>query len=602
MKNIFRLFLIFCLCSPLLSWSQDGSFTASVSSNTVAIDEQFQISFTLNVSGKSFQPPSFDDFMILSGPNQSQSMQFVNGNMSQSLSFTYYLQPKAAGTFKIGSATVQTGGKVLKTNPITITVGKGNNSKGQSNGKEESVNDQISKNLFIKSFVSKTNIYRGEGITVTYKLCTRIDIVDFNLNKMPMLDGFWSQDLDGPKELKLHPETINGIQYNVAEIKKTILFPQRAGTLQIDKMEAQTVVRVRAQRKARTNDPFGDFFDDPFFGGNVQDIKHTVTSEPVKITVKPLPDNAPPSFSGAVGNFTLEAFLDKTTTKANEPVTLKIKIAGKGNLKLIDPVMLQLPPDIETYDPKINDNIAVTIDGVKGTRTFEYLLIPRRAGTYKINALNFSFFNLSKNKYETLQSSEFQLKVDRGSASETSVGAGGSDKTDLQLLGNDIRYINTSNMTVHSQGDFFFGSTLFYSLLMAPLLGFVGFLFLNKKQEKDAADVSGVKSRKATKIAKAKLAGAAKLLKENNYSKVYEEILRAMWGYVSDKYSVPAAQLNKDNVRSIFANKNKSAETVETFLGVIDECEFARYSPSASMSNAAQVYEKSVSIITKIEQ
>ena len=601
MKKILRLILILILCSPLWAVGQDGAFTASVSSNTVAIDEQFQISFTLNVAGKSFQPPSFNDFMVLSGPNQSQSMQFVNGTMSQSLSFTYYLQPKAAGTFKIGSASVQTGSKTLKTNPITITVGKGSNT-AQSNGKEESISAQIAKNIFIKAIVNKTNVYRGEGISVTYKLCTRVDIVDFNLNKMPTLDGFWSQDLEGAKELKLHPETINGVEYNVAEIKKTILFPQRAGTLQLDKMEAQAVVRVRAKRQARNSDPFGDFFDDPFFGGNVQDIKHTVTSEPIKILVKPLPDNAPPSFSGAVGNFTMQAFLDKTTTKANEPVTLKIKISGKGNLKLIDPITLELPPDIETFDPKTNDNISVTVDGVSGTRTLEYLLIPRRAGTYKINALNFSFFNLSKNKYETLQSNEFELKVDKGNASEATASMEGTAKADLQLIGNDIRYINTSNLSVQPEGDFFFGSKSFYAFLLATVLMYIGFLFVNKKQEKDASDTTGLKSRKATKIAKAKLAGAAKLLKQNNHNKVYEEILRALWGYVSDKYNIAAADLNKDNVRAIFASKNKSEETVNAFLGVIDDCEFARYSPSASIANAAEVYEKSIAVITKIEQ
>lgn len=602
MKSIIFIFLyLWVAVAPLIVKAQE-SFTANVSSTAVAIDEQFQISFTLNTSGKSFQAPSFDDFMVLSGPNQSQSMQFVNGSMSQSISFTYYLQPKSSGTFKIGSATVQANGKTLKTNAITITVGKGNGSKAATNGKEESIQSQLAKNIFIKPIVSKTTVYRGEGIPVTYKLFTRVDIVDIGNLKMPTLDGFWSQDLEATKELKLHQENLDGVQYNVADIKKTILFPQRAGNLVLDKMETEAVVRVRAQRRARNNDPFSDFFDDPFFGGSTQDIKYTISSTPVKITVKPLPENAPASFSGAVGNFTFQAFLDKTKTKANEPVSLKIKISGKGNLKLIDPITLQLPPDIETYDPKINDNITVSTDGVKGTRTFEYLLIPRRAGNFKINPLDFTFYDLVKKQYITLQSTEFQLEVARGNAPEANGGELSSDKADLTLINKDIRYIHANNLNLKSADDFFYGSTVFYGLLATPLLVFIGFLFVNKKQESDAQDVVGTKSRKATRIAKSKLAGAAKLLKQNNHSKVYEEILRAMWGYISDKYSVPVAELNKDKVREVLLAKNKNVETIEEFISVIDACEFARYSPSASLTNAEEVYQKSIATIIKIEQ
>lgn len=585
-------------------WAQE-TFTANVSSNAVGLDEQFQVSFTLNASGKAFQAPSFSDFMVLSGPNQSSSMQFVNGSMSQSISFTYYLQPKAGGTFKIGSATIQAGGKTLKTNPITITVGKGSAASGNKSGgsgNEESLQAQLAKNIFITAVADKTKAYRGEGIVVTYKLFTRVDLIDLGNLKMPVLEGFWSQDLEQVKELKMHEETIDGVRFGVAVLKKSILFPQRAGKLLVDKMQSEAVVRVRAQRRAASNDPFADFLDDPFFGGGSQDVKYTISSAPIAINVIPLPENAPPSFSGAVGNFTLQAFLDKTTTNANEPVTLKIKVSGNGNLKLIDPLKLQLPPDIETYEPKISDNNSASAEGVSGTRTFEYLLIPRRAGVYKINALDFSFFDLSKKQYTTLHSNEFELKVLKGNSTEAIGGEPTNDKADLTLLGKDIRYIHAGNLAVYPQGDFFFGSPIHYVLGLSALLGFIGFLFVNKKQESDALDVTGTKSRKATKIARAKLAGAAQLLKQNNHGKVYEEILRAMWGYISDKYSVPASELNKENVRAVLLAKNKSTEAIEQFITVIDLCEFARYSPAASMGNAEEVYQKSILAITQIEQ
>ncbi|TAH24286.1 MAG: protein BatD [Cytophagales bacterium] len=606
-RKLFQFIIINLLlvgfCS-IPSIAQEPAFTANVSSNTVALEEQFQVSFSLNSSGKNFQGPSFEDFMVLSGPNQSQSMQFVNGNMSQSISYTYYLQPKNSGTFKIGSASILVNGKTLKTNPINITVSKSGNNKNSSNGKEESLQAQLSKNIFIKAVVNKTNPFRGEGIYITYKLYTRVDIVDLGNMKMPTLDGFWSQDLETSKELKLHLETIEGVQYNVADIKKSILFPQRSGSLTLDKMETEAVVRVRTQRKARSNDPFADFFDDPFFGGgNVQDVKYTVSSSPIKINVKALPENAPVSFSGAVGNFSMQAFLDKKTTKANEPITLKVKITGNGNLKLIDPIALQLPPDIESYEPKINDNISVSNDGVKGTRTFEYLLIPRREGQFKITPLEFSYFDLIKKTYINLSSEEFILNVTKGIAeSSSSLSSSAIDKSDLALLGKDIRFIQTNSTNIKKKNQNFFGSGLFYTLSILPLIVFIGFIVFNKKQEQEASDLIGTKSKKATKIAKNRLSIAAKSIKQNNYEKAYEEISKALWGYISDKYKIPLAELNKEQAIASLLKGNIKQENIDELISLIDTCEFARYAPSSSIANAKETYQKSIEVISKIEQ
>ncbi|HEX8548034.1 MAG TPA: BatD family protein, partial [Cytophagaceae bacterium] len=415
----YKIFIIyFILIAAIQAAAQDATFTAQVSKNTVGMNEQFEVSFTLNGNGKTFQPPSFRDFHVIMGPNQSSSMEFINGNMSQSISFSYVLQPKAEGTFKIGSAIIDAG-KTLKTNPITITVTKAgsNSSQGQNRNGESAADDasqNLSSNIFIKANINKNNVYRGEALVVTYKLYTRISIVSFAPIKTPTFNGFWNQDIVLPKETGLHKETLNGVEYNVAEIKKTVLFPQRSGTLVIDPLEAESVVRVKGKRKSKSNDPFDDFFNDPFFGSPYQDYKQMLKSDPVKITVKDLPSGEPEGFTGAVGNYSMEARLDRQTTKSNEPVTLKIKISGKGNLKLIEPFKLQFPPDIETYDPKITEDIKVTENGASGSKTFEYLLIPRHAGEYNLKPFNFSYFNVEKKNYTSLPSPEFVLKVEKG--------------------------------------------------------------------------------------------------------------------------------------------------------------------------------------------
>jgi hypothetical protein len=583
-------------------FSQSPAFTAASTKTTLGVNEQFQVSFTVNADGKKFEPPVFKDFHVLSGPNQSTSMEFVNGNVSQSVSYGYILQARSEGVFKIGPASIEVNGRPLKSNVLTITVTKGSGASAKGNPEEQSVESQISENLYIKALVNKTNILRGEGINVTYKLFSKLDLVNFNLTKMPTLNGFWSQDADGSKKLELKKEVIDGIQYYTAEIKKSVLFPQREGTLVLDPMEAQTVVRVRTKRKLRGYDPFEDFFNDPFFGGSFQDYNYVAKSDPVKITVKPLPGNAPEGFSGAVGNFAMESFIDKPETKANDPVTLKIKVIGVGNIKLIEPLKLQLPADIETYDPKITDNISINHNGVGGSRSFEYLLIPRHAGEYKIKPFEFSFYSLEKKKYITLLSPEFALKVFKGNESETSSsGQRGVNQEDIQLLGKDIRYIKTGKVTFRNTGDHMFGTVVFYGMLAAPLAFVFAFVFWRKKNQQDNSNVTLVKSRKATKVAKKRLALANKYLKEHKNDQVYEEVLKSLYGYVADKFSIPVAALSKENIEAILLSNGKDKALVQKFLEVTNKCEFARYAPGG-FAAADEIYQSSIHIIEQLEE
>lgn len=605
MQNFRYVLIVLAICFSTGAYAQGPSFTASLSQASVGVNEQFQITFSLNAEGKNFQAPSMKDFYVISGPSQSSSMQFINGNMSQSISYSYILQPKNEGTFKIGSASIESNGKLLKSNAVSIAVAK-NNATGSAGG-EENLTKQIEDNVYIKVIVSKTNVMRGEAIKVTYKLFTKIDMLNFNLTKAPTLNGFWSHEVNMSKQLELKTEVIEGVRFNTAELKKTVLFPQREGNLELDVMEAETVVRVRTnkRRQQRGNDPFQDLFDDPFFGGGYgyQDMKFVLKSKPVKITVNPLPANAPASFSGAVGEFSMESFIDKPETKANEPVTLKVKISGTGNLKLLDPIQLQLPKDIETYDPKIADNISANQNGVSGSRSFEYLLIPRHSGQYKVKPFEFSYYSLEKKKYISLSSPEFMLKVDKGNENEKSaVGATGLNKEDVQMLGKDIHFIKTNAPEFLEKENYLFGTGLFYSLFGAQVLCFIAFIFYRKKQEEGQANVAGTKSRKALKLARQRLTKAQKFLAEKDNDKVYDEILKSLWSYASDKFSISAAELSAQNIEQVLISNGKDKQLVDAFMDIIHKCEFARYAPAGASHQAEEVYKAAIDMIARLEQ
>lgn len=602
--------IIFVLCFISCIKAEEITFSASINKNTVSLGEQVQITFTLNASGSSFKPPSFSDFYVLSGPNQSTSMQFINGSVSQSISYSYILQPKTEGTFKIGSATIEATGKRFQSNPITITITKGS-TKPQANtqsSEETDINKQINKNLFLRVSVNKTNAYQGEEIIATYKIYTKVSLVHYSLNKVPSFNGFWSQDIKLPDQLKFHTETIDGITWNVGEIKKVILYPQRSGTLELDPMEGECLVRVPVKRKSRSNDPFDQFFNDPFFtdsffGSGHQDVKHVVQSEKVKINVRTLPsNNVPKSFLGIVGNFSMESSLDKPETKTNEPITLKVKISGKGNLKLLDPLKLEFPPDIEVYDPKIVDNISISHNGISGSRTFEYLLIPRHSGEFKINSLDFSYFDPTKKTYINLSSPEFSIKVEKGSGTEDVVSIKSINKEDILLLGEDIRYIKNKTTRLHKKDQYFFDSVGFYSLLGTPFILLFTFLIYRRKHQALNSNATLIKSRRATKLAKKRLSTANKYLKTNDKEKCFDEIFKALWGYISDKLEIPIADLSKEAAINKLKEKNVQEELINNLITTLDNCEFARFAPTSTLLSLEDIYNRAIQIITSLEQ
>ena len=583
--------------------AQGVSFTASVDKNQVAAGDQIEITFALNGSngGKNFRPPAFDNFVALSGPNQSTNMQFINGSMSTSVSYSYVIQAHAEGKFTIGAASIEINGKQLQSQPIVITVSKGAAPQSRQGQQSQSndVDKQIADNLFLKITVDKARVYQGEQITATYKIYTRVNIVNYVVNKVPGLTGFWSEDLEVPKQIQLTNEVVNGKQFRVGVLKKVALFPQRSGTLELDPMDVECVVQV--QTKRRSNDFFDQFFNDPFFG-NTSNVNHKVRSEPLKVTVLPLPgENIPAGFSGAVGSYSMEAWLDKKQTKTNEAVTLKVKISGRGNLKLIEPPAINVPPDLDRYDPKISDNITNQGNLVSGSRTFEYLLIPRHPGEQKIASFPFSFFDTDKKSYATVRSPEFSLSVEQGtellSTSVTGIG-----KEDVKLLGEDIRFIKSGSFSLQRKGERLAGSPTFIILLLSPIGAFIGFVFYVRRRAKVLGDVRALRNRKARKIAQRRLAEAKKFLASKKREEFYAEVSRALWGFVSDKLGLPPAELSLEMVRSSLERGGVAADILARLTATIEQCEFARFAPSADVAEMSGVYNEAADLISTIEE
>jgi hypothetical protein len=598
------------LLLALLSYGEEARFTASVSGNAVTVGEQIQVTFELQGGGgRNFQAPNFSGFSVLMGPNQSTQMSIVNGSVSQSISYTYVIQADKEGAYNLGSASIEVNGKKLVSNSITINVGKGS-SRSQSRGNQQQgqgSDDVVTggKSVFLKASVSKANAYQGEAITVTYKLCTKVTLVNYAISKIPSFNGFFSTDIQMPQQLEFHMENIDGVNYKVADVKKLILFPQHSGTLTIDPMEGEVIARVQVKRQQqRSNDPFDlfndPFFNNPFFNNSARDVKVSMKSEQVKLNIRELPGNAPDGFSGAVGKFTIESSLDKKEVKAHDGVTLKIKISGKGNIKLIDPPKMSFPAEFESYDPKINSTVNASMAGVTGSKTFEYLLVPRNAGEYKIPVGDFSYFDLEKNAYQKIAGQEFVLKVLKGEESSAPVVTGVS-KNDVQFIGKDIRFIKTAPLVLPQNSPILYNTPLFYSAMTAPVLLFMLLLGWRKRKEEREGNVSLIKSRGANKVARKRLSTAKKFLDQQNRTGFLDEMFRALWGFVSDKLQIPVSELSKENVANAMAARKVSQETVGGFISALDRIELARFAPGVA-SSIEEIYKSGINVISKLEE
>ena len=601
MRKITYILLLFVMVAET-AFAQ--KFTATASKTKVAVGETFQLTFSLNANGTNFKMPALNEFDVYSGPNQSTSMSFVNGAMSQSITLSYIIAAKKEGKVTITPANVSVNGANVQSNSLVIEVVKGGttanpNSAGQNQQQNPSApsNEGIGDNLFVRTSVNKTKVFQGEQITVTHKVYTRYQLRGFQDIKFPDYTGFWSQDVpSNNQQIQVANENVDGVVYSVAELKKTFIFPQRSGKLQIEPMKVEVVVRKQSNKRPR------DIFDQ-FFGGGYEDATYSVKSKPIIIDVTPLPEaNKPANFAGAVGDFSFKAEVNKDNVKANDAINLTVTINGKGNIKLVDPLKINFPEDFETYDAKTKDNISTSASGVSGSKTFDYLAIPRHEGDYKIEPISFSYFDPEKKQYITLPSPEFKIHVDKGKDGEAGANVfNPRSKEDVKVLGNDIRYIKTNNIQLVPRGNYFFGSAAFCLLLISPFLLFFLFIFIRRKHIEKNKDSVAVKSRKATKMAKKQLVLAEKHLNANNKETFYVEIFKALHGYTGSKFNIPTANLNKDNITDSMKLRGVSEATIQQLMSTLDNCEFAHYAPSAASGDLKEIYNNTVELITKIE-
>jgi len=576
------------------------TLTTSVSTTKVALGEAFQLQFSLSGPGKNFKLPPMSELDILEGPYQSSSTSVNNGTITQSSSLTYVVSAKKEGKLTIGAATVISNGKTIQSNPVSIDVAKGANNAGTQNNNSggqivtKPTSSDIGDNVFVRTNVSKSKAYVGEVIEVTFKVYTRLEMQMRNISKMPAYDGFFVQNIKTNEQTKQTNETINGITYVVGEIYKTYVIPQHTGTLTIEPFEVECIVRQKSKRKPR------DIFEQ-MMGVGYEEVVLPLKSLPISIEAQALPEEGKPAgFSGAVGNFTYKAAMSKESVKADDAVNITLTLSGNGNIKLVEPPKVNLPEDFETYDAKISENISVTRGGINGTKTFDYLFIPRHEGDYTIEALNFSYFDPNKKVYVTLPSPNFKLHVDKGTGTSATVVGGTNAKEELKVLGNDIRYIKTAT-ELKEKEQYFFNSALFYSLLLSPLLCFISFLIIRRKSIANNKDGVAVKSRKATKMARKRLSIAEQHLKSSNKELFYIEIFKALYGYISDKLNIPLADLNKEHISGTLKNRAVSEATIEKLMTTLDNCEFARYAPSSVSGDLNGIYNNTVELITKIE-
>jgi hypothetical protein len=583
----------------------------------VALGETFTLVYTLNAQGSGFRGPNVQGFEMLSGPNMStnSSIRSVNGKTTMSITytFTYLLQATREGTFDIPAASVAVNGKQYTSNTLSVKVVKNpnvpagqNQGAGQPRGGAQSGATGSSNDVYVKAFASNSSPLQGEGTVVTYKIFTKVPIAQINISKLSSFSGFWSQNLMKENDkLQQTTQVIDGEQYVVADIRKIALFPLKSGRLVIDPLELACVAQVRRQTKTKTGDPFfDDFFNDSFFNSGVANVEKNLKSNPIIITVRPLPEEGKPAdFSGAVGNFTFHSEVDKTRLKTNEAVTLKCTISGRGNIQLIDKMNVTFPPDFESYDPKVTSDIQTNASGISGNQVFEYLMIPRKPGKFKIKPISFSYFDLDKKRYVTLTSPEFSLDVDKGSGDANSmVTYAGANKEDIKYIGSDIRHIRDNVFPLALAGTRFFGSAGFWLLLVAPLVLFIIFLVLWRNFAKRRSNTVLMKNLKATKIARKRLQKAEGFLKGGNQEDFYVAISQALWGYLSDKFSIHLAGLSIDSVHEALVSKNVNEAIIAQFIETLNNTEFARFAPGEKTVNMERIYNEALGIITKMER
>jgi hypothetical protein len=599
MKKILLYQLILLLSFPVAG--QDISLKVEYPA-VVTAGQQFNLMWTVNSGGGEFSAPAFTGFYKLMGPqtSYSSSTQIINGKMSTSVSYSYvyYLQAVKEGKYVIAPAIFTLKNKTYSSDSLHIEV-VSNSSRSQnvsSGGKatvDETGVESSGNDIFVNLSLNRKELYLGEHIVATVKIYTRVNLSGINEIKFPAFNGFLKSDLVTPPLTSLKQENVNGVIYGTGVVQQFLLYPQITGEISIDPVQ----ISVLIQQKAAQSDPFfGDFFT------SYQTIPRAVASQTVKVKVKPLPGIQPADYSGIVGKLELKAVLDKDSVNVNDAVNFKISISGTGNLKVATTPLLKLSPDIEVYDPKISDDIKNGTNGSSGQKSFEYLLIPRHYGDFTIPSITYSYFNTSTGKYEKLATGEFHFYARKGGDQNTSISVfGGVSKEDVIYLGKDIRFIKTEAGKLSKPDNIIISKRSFYSTYAFALFVFLVILFLRREHIRRNSDLSHVRNRKAGKIAVKRLRTASDCLRDEQIDEFYEEILKAIWGYLSDKLNIPVSDLTRNNAVSSLIEKGIDEDRIRNLNHILDTCEYARFSPSSSGTEAATIYDGASQFIKSVE-
>lgn len=608
MRKIYLIF--FALSIALMGFADEVVFRAQAPKQVV-VGRPFQITYTVNQRSRDLRAPEFSDFDVLSGPytSTSSSTSFVNGKRTSSFeqTYTYMLMAQRAGTFTIGPATVKVDGENVQSNGVRIEVLPEDQQASPSSQPAQtsqstqtsSSSSASSENIFVRTIASKTKVHEQEALLVTYKLYfANVDVTQLTNNtKLPEFTGFLKQDLE-QGEIQTELEHYNGRNYQTAVLYRTILYPQHSGDISIDPAKFEAVLRVQTQQRPRSI--FDDFF------GSYTNVTKMLTAPGVTIHVSALPGGKPAGFSGGVGKFTLTPSISQTELQTNDAVTIKLDISGTGNMKLLKTPAIDWPEGFEPYDPKVTNNFKTTTAGVSGTKSIEYLAIPRSAGEYTIPAVNFSYFDIDEKAYKTLSTPEYTIRVKRGAGSEHAEGEtegqviSYTHKEDIKQLGSDIRYINTKEPEAGNYELKIKNYGLLWLWYTVPLLIAIVLLIVLRKQIKEAADINRVRYKRANKVAQKRLKAAAAALKANDKNTFYAAIETAAWSYLSDRLSIPTADLNKENIASLLAQKGVSEALINDVMNVLSTAEFARYAPSTDHA-MDDLYTATTNLINNLE-
>jgi len=578
------------------------SFNATVDKTTVGQGERFQVYFTFEGadinSVRAFTPPSFEGFRVLSGPNQSTSMQIINGKVSGSLTYSFIIVAPDIGRYTLGSAAVSYEGETYTTSPLQIDVVKGSPQQSQADASSGVSDEELSNNVFILATADKLKAVLGEQVTVTYKLYTRLNISSPQINKLPTYQGFWAEELSSKQNIMFNIEMYNGERFRAATIKQVALFPSKTGKLSITPFELNVPVLIK--KKRRSNDIFDQFFNDSFFG-KTETVDYLAKSNIITIEVSDLPkDNIPESFKGAIGKFNFKAEIDKNDVEMNESITLRVTISGQGNIKLLDVPELNLPPGFEKYDPKTSETINRS-NVISGSKTAEYLIVPRIPGTKEIPSVEFSYYDLSSKRYVTMSSPDFSINVREGKGGYDQ-NVSGFSKEDVKLLSEDIRFIKTSNFNLEKMsngGVFTFG---FWTAIILPLFALLTILGLKKRQDKLYGNVRRLKFQRAEKMARARLKSAKKALATRDTVLFVNELSQAIFGYLEDKLGLQKSEFSLDKALAELQNRSVTTDLIERVKTVSEQCEFARFAPKGQSSEVSnELYKEAENIIINLE-